>query len=66
MTNDTQKVINDEIEAALDEVLASLDADERFNSRFRQLVRNAIDNNVAEGDLRSVIDLAPTQYAEGQ
>lgn len=66
MTNDTQKVINDEIEAALDEVLAGLDADERFNSRFRQLVRNAISNNFADGDLRSVIELAPSQYAEGE
>lgn len=66
MTNDTQKVINDEIEVALDEVLASLDTDERFNSRFRQLVRNAISNNFADGDLRSVIELAPSQYAEGE
>ena len=47
MTDDTQKVINNEIEAALDEVLASLDADERFNSRFRQLVRNAISATLA-------------------
>ncbi|WP_394538809.1 hypothetical protein PRJ39_25165 [Lysobacter enzymogenes] len=66
MTNDTQKVINDEIETALDEALASLDTDERFNSRFRQLVRNAISNNFADSDLRSVIELAPTQYAEGE
>lgn len=66
MTNDTKKVINDEIEAALDAVLANLDTDERFDARFRQLVRNAIGNNVADGDLRSVIDLAPSQYVEGQ
>ncbi|WP_338713137.1 hypothetical protein WAC51_01315 [Stenotrophomonas geniculata] len=66
MTDNTPKAIKDEIEAALDEVLASLDADERFNLRFRQLVRNAIKNNFADGDLRSVIDLAPSQYAEGE
>lgn len=66
MTNDTQKAINDEIEAALDEVLVNLDAGQRFDSRFRQLVRNAISNNFADGDLRSVIDLAPSQYAEGE
>jgi hypothetical protein len=66
MTNDTKKVVNDEIEAALDKVLASLDTEDRFNARFRQLVRNAIANNFADGDLRSVIDLAPSQYVEGQ
>lgn len=66
MTNDTQKLVNDEIEVALDEVLASLNTEDRFNSRFRQLVRNAISNNFADGDLRSVIDLAPSDYAEGQ
>ncbi len=66
MTNDMQKVVNDEIEAALDDVLAGLDTDERFNSRFRQLVRNAIGNNFADGDLRSVIELAPSQYVEGE
>lgn len=66
MSNDTQKVIRDEIEVALDQVLRGLQIDERFDSRFRQLVRNAINNNFADGDLRSVIDLAPTDYAEGQ
>jgi hypothetical protein len=66
MTNDTQNVINDEINAALDEVLTGLDTDERFNSRFRQLVRNAISDNFADSDLRSVIELAPSQYAEGE
>lgn len=66
MTNDTQNIINEQIEAALDEVLISLETDERFDSRFRQLVRNAISNNFADGDVRSVIDLAPSQYAEGQ
>jgi hypothetical protein len=66
MTNDTQNVINDEINAALDEVLTGLDTDERFNSRFRQLVRKAISDNFADSDLRSVIELAPSQYAEGE
>lgn len=66
MTNDTEKVINNEIEAALDQVLSGLEVNEKFASRFRQLVRNAINNNFADGDLRSVIDLAPTEYEEGQ
>ena len=66
MTTDTHKVISDEIERALDHVLAGLVIDPAFDSRFRQLVRNAVNNNAADGDLRSVIDLAPTDYAEGE
>ena len=66
MTNDMQKIVKDEIETALDKVLTDLETDELFSSRFRQMVRNAISNNFADGDLRSVIELAPSQYAEGQ
>lgn len=54
-----------EIEAAIDSVLGSLDASDTFKTRLRQLVRNAIGENLAESDIRSAVAEAPTDYSEG-
>lgn len=66
MTNDTQQVIADEIESAIDDVLTRLSTEPAFGARFRQLIRNAINNNFADSDVRSVIDAAPTDHPEGE
>jgi hypothetical protein len=66
MMNETQEVIANEIEAAMDDVLTRLSTDPAFDERFRQLIRNAINNNLADSDVRSVIDAAPTDHLEGE
>jgi hypothetical protein len=66
MNSDAQRDIATEIEAAMEEVLSGLGSDSTFSTRFRQLVRNAINNNLADSDIRSVIDAAPSDYPEGE
>lgn len=66
MSSEVQRVIAGEIESAIDDVLAGLGTEATFNTRLRQLIRNAINNNLADSDIRSVIDAAPSDYSEGE
>jgi hypothetical protein len=66
MNSDARNAIAAEIEIAMDDVLKGLATEPTFAAQFRQLVRNAINNNFADSDLRSVIDAAPTDHPEGE
>jgi len=56
------KDIADEIARAVELVLTERRPSKEFANRFRQLIRNAVNDNYADSDVRSLIDAAPDPY----